>query len=312
MAQWRYSLNTDRLAATMHIAERVCSIAQEKNDSALMIEAYYISAATLYHLGKFEAAREYAMRAIQLWSSGGVRFPSVGIEVPVVTCRCLEALLDWHIGEIAACRAKMAEALALAKALNDMHALAMALWHAGLLGYFDGNPAEVERLASDLIELSTRLNFPYWLAVGAIFGGWTCSARGNTAKGITWIEDGIRDYRATGSMLAMPYYLALKAETLHLAGRTSEALEVIKEAEAAAARSDEHWCGSEVHRLRGIFLTAISADTGLIEDSFYAAIGIAKHQKSVSLEKRAEATYAEYRRQKASGSGGQGFRLPPF
>ena len=33
-------------------------------------------------------------------------------------------------------------------------------------------------------------------------------------------------------------------------------------------------------------------------------------QKSVSLAKRAEASYAEYRRQKASGSGGCGFRLP--
>ena len=30
----------------------------------------------------------------------------------------------------------------------------------------------------------------------------------------------------------------------------------------------------------------------------------------ITLEKRAEATYAEYRRQKASGSGGHGFRLP--
>jgi hypothetical protein len=39
------------------------------------------------------------------------------------------------------------------------------------------------------------------------------------------------------------------------------------------------------------------------------AIRIAKKQKSVSLAKRAEATYAEYRRQKASGSGGRGFRL---
>jgi hypothetical protein len=37
---------------------------------------------------------------------------------------------------------------------------------------------------------------------------------------------------------------------------------------------------------------------------------IAKEQKSVSLEKRAEATHAEYRRQKTSGSGGPGFRLP--
>jgi predicted ATPase len=287
MGRWRYSLNTDRLTATMRIAERACSLAQEQNEPALMIEAYHISAATLYHLGEFEAAREYATRAVQLWPSGGMQFPIEDVEVPVVTCRCLEALLDWHIGEIAASRATMAEALTLAKALNDMHALAMALWYAGLLSYFDGNPEEVERLASDLIELSTRLNFPYWLAVGAIFGGCACSARSDAAKGVSWIENGIRDYRATGSMLAMPYYLALKAEALHLAGRTCEALEAVNEAEAVAERSDERWCGSELHRLRGVFLMAIGADTALIESSFYAAISIAKHQKSVSLEKRA-------------------------
>jgi hypothetical protein len=40
------------------------------------------------------------------------------------------------------------------------------------------------------------------------------------------------------------------------------------------------------------------------------AIDFAREQKSVSLEKRVEGTYAEYRRQKASASGGRGFRLP--
>jgi len=48
----------------------------------------------------------------------------------------------------------------------------------------------------------------------------------------------------------------------------------------------------------------------LIEASFCAAIRIAREQKSVSLEKRAQATYTEYRRQKASASEGRGFRLP--
>jgi hypothetical protein len=47
-----------------------------------------------------------------------------------------------------------------------------------------------------------------------------------------------------------------------------------------------------------------------IEASFSAAIRIAKQQKSVSLQKRAEASYGEYRRQKASASKGRGFRLP--
>jgi hypothetical protein len=59
-----------------------------------------------------------------------------------------------------------------------------------------------------------------------------------------------------------------------------------------------------------VFLAAIGGEESQIEVSFCEAIIIAKEQKSVSLEKRAEATYAEYRRQKASGSGERRIRLP--
>ena len=72
---------------------------------------------------------------------------------------------------------------------------------------------------------------------------------------------------------------------------------------------NRYWC-AELHRLKGVFLTALGADEAQIEASFRAAIRIAKEQKSISLEKRAEGTYAEYRRQKASALGGHGFRLP--
>ena len=80
--------------------------------------------------------------------------------------------------------------------------------------------------------MSTRQNFAFWLPAGEILRGWARSASGNTAEGISWIEGGIRDYRATGAMLRVPYFLALKAESLHFANRVSEALEVITEAEA--------------------------------------------------------------------------------
>ena len=77
-----------------------------------------------------------------------------------------------------------------------------------------------------------------------------------------------------------------------------------------AERSEERfWC-AELHRLRGVFLTVVGAEESQIEASFCEAIRIAKEQKSVSLEKRVEGTYAEYRRQKASASGEHGFRLP--
>ena len=211
--------------------------------------------------------------------------------------------------EIASCQATGAEAISVAKKLNDTNALALALDCGAFLAFFERNPAEVDRFASDLMELSTRHNFLHWLAQGAIFRGWARSASGNTAEGIPWIEQGIRDYRATGSVLSIPTSLAQKAEALHLADRTSEALEAIMEAEALVERFEERCWSAELHRLRGVFLAAMGAEETQIEASFGAAIKIAREQKSISLEKRAEATYAEYRRQKASTSGGRGFRL---
>jgi predicted ATPase len=191
-----------------------------------------------------------------------------------------------------------------------MHALAVALHFAAHLAHRKRNPAEAESLASELIELSTRQNFAQWLAIGAIWRGWARSVSGNTVEGLSWIEEGIENYRATGAVLALAYYLALKAEALHLADRTSEALQAIKDAEAVVQKTEERQHLAELHRLRGVFLTRLGADEVQIEGAFCEAIRTAKAQKSISLTKRAEATYAEYRRQKESGLGGRGFRLP--
>jgi hypothetical protein len=310
---WRYSLVTNKLSATMLIAKRVYSLALDQNDSALMIGAYRALAVTLFYLGDFESAREYALRGIEIWRSGGVQSPVEEVTAPAVTCLLHRSLCDWHRGEIASCHPTMAEAIALAKELNDMHALHVALWAAAILAQFEGDPAEVERLASDLIELSTRQNFSQFLGGGEVLRGWARSAFDGAAEGLAWIEGGIENWMGTGAALAAPpmsYYLALKAEALYLAHRTSAALEAINEAEALAERSEERWWCAELHRLRGVFLAALDADQAEIEASFQAAISTAKEQKSVSLEKRAQATYAEYRRQKANASGGRGLRLP--
>ena len=204
----------------------------------------------------------------------------------------------------------MAAAISLAKELNDMHALTHSLWNAGFLAHFERNPTQVERCASELIELSTRQNFASWLAGAKVVRGWARSVSGDTAEGIAWIEHGIENMRAAGWTLCLPYALSVKAEALHLADRDSEAIETLREAEALAEAHEERWWCAELHRLRGVFLTAVGAEETEIEASFCEAISTAKQQKSISLAKRGEATYAEYRRQKATAPGGRGLRLP--
>jgi MalT-like TPR region len=82
MGQWRYSLMNDKLTATMQIAQRVHSLAQEQNESALMIGAYRALAGTLFFSGDFEAARKYAMRGVQIWRSGGAPSHAEFLDAP--------------------------------------------------------------------------------------------------------------------------------------------------------------------------------------------------------------------------------------
>ena len=295
IGQWRFFLIRGKLPAAMNIAKRVYSLVQEQKNSALMIGGCRALAATFYWSGDFETARQYAQRGIQIWRSRDVQSYVEEVFAPATSCLCIAAMSEWHIGEIASCQANIEEAISLAKELNDMHALSSAFWYAGLLGQFEANPAEVERRALDVIELSTRHAFAGWRRAGTILRGWARSASGETAEGVAWIESGIREIRATGSNLNMPYYLSLKAEALHLADRTLEAFETVCEAQAMVDRSEDRSWSAELHRLRGVLLTVIGVDQIQIEAAFSAAIRTAREQKSISLAKRAEATYADYR-----------------
>jgi tetratricopeptide (TPR) repeat protein len=310
MNQWRYTLMTDKLTAAMQIANRVRSLAKKQNHQGLIMGAYAALANTHCYLGDFEPSRQYALRGLRIWRSGPVKFPVEDIMTPPVLCLIYQGLSEWFLGKIASSRRARTEAISLAKELNDMNALALALYFASVSAVFERNPVEAERLASQLIELSTRYNFAFWLAGTKMLRGWARSASGDSMEGLSWIEQGIEDYRAAGALVGLSIWLALKAEALYLADRTSEALEAISEADGLVERFEVRWWSAELQRLRGLFLTAMGAKETEIEASFRRAISTAKQQKAGSLLARAEKTYAEYCRQKVGASAGQEMRLP--
>jgi len=76
-----------------------------------------------------------------------------------------------------------------------MNAPALALYFASASALFEPNSDQAERLTSELIELSTRYNFAFWLA--GVVRGWVRSVSGNVLEeGLSWLEQGIEDYRA--------------------------------------------------------------------------------------------------------------------
>jgi tetratricopeptide (TPR) repeat protein len=308
--QWRYSFMNENLDASLHLAKRVYAVARKQNNRMLMIGAYRSLVFSLYHLGEFEAASREASHGVELWQGGVASFQVEEMNAPVVTCLIFKGLCEWHFAKIASGEATMSKAVSVAQALNDMHGLGAALLSKALFAYYERDPVRAERFASQAIEISMRQNFATWLALATVLRHWARSALDRTSEGVLRIGEGILSIRVTRSVRWLPYGLAMKAEALHLGGHTPEALEAINEAEELTERSGECCWSAELYRLRGVFLAAMGADETQIEASFCGAIRTAKMQKSISLEKRAEASCAEYRRQSAGAAGRRGFQLP--
>jgi hypothetical protein len=310
IGQWRHNLVSLKLKEAMQIATRMYSLEQQPRDFSLSMKVDMALAVTHYYLGDFAHARQEAASGVRLWHSGEEKSQLEELDEPIIGCLCHKALCAWHWGQIASAHRTMREAILVAKRLKNSHGIAVALHFSATLCYMEQNPSQAERVSSELVEVSTRQHFPHFRAWGTALLGWTRSVAGLFTQGISWLNDGIEELRTSGALLPMPSLLAAKAEALYLANRTAEALDTIKQAETLVEKTEARWWSAEFYRLRAIFLTAMDADEAEIERAFQTAINTAKQQKSTSLRKRAEATYAEYRRQKASTSGRHGFRLP--
>jgi hypothetical protein len=161
-------------------------------------------------------------------------------------------------------------------------------------------------LASDLIELSTRHSFSHWLATGGVLSGWARASSGDTAEGISWIEDGIQDIRATGAIRGVPGCLLLKAEALHLADRNPKLLRQSKRRSRWVKVSDALSRLRNCTVSRGVFLAKVGGDEAEIEEMFCEAIRTAKEQKSTCLTKRVEATSTNSAAERESVRGNTG------
>ena len=100
-------------------------------------------------------------------------------------------------------------------------------------------------------------------------------------------------YEATGSRLFTPFFLALLAEALALAGKIEEALAALDDALAKAAASGERGWDAEIHRLRGDLTGRLPyPDPAKPEDSFRTALAIAREQGTQGYELRAAVSLA--------------------
>lgn len=85
------------------------------------------------------------------------------------------------------------------------------------------------RHATKAMDLSEDHGFKYWIAWCRILRGWAIARKGRADEGCAYIEEGIGEYTATGSLQFVPQARALLAEGLIRSGRIAEASQVLNE-----------------------------------------------------------------------------------
>jgi predicted ATPase len=234
------------------LGEQCLSLAQSVHSPTRLIWAHCVLGMTLFCRGEFALAQDHLEQGITLYDAQKDNpFVSGTIQDPRVTCLCFAALALWSLGYPDQALKRTQEALTSAQELSHPYSLAYALDYAAKLYEFRGERSAAQEQTEALLALSSKQGFPHWLMRGAILRGWALAAQGQGEEGITQMRQGLAAYRATGSEMYRPHFLALLAEAYGKVGRMEEGLTVLAEALTAVDRTGERYYEAELYRLKG-------------------------------------------------------------
>ena len=290
------------------LAHQLMDMAQRYKDPALILEAHFTLWHILFFIEELAAAREHFEQGIALYNKEQHHSQAflTGQDAGV-TSQCFASWVLWLSGFAEQGLDHSHQALALAIELSHPFSLGCALGAIAMFHQYRRDVKAVREQAEAVIALSSEQGFAFWLASGTILRGWALAQQGQAEEGIPQMCQGLAAYRATGSELFVPYFLALLAEGYMKVGQTSEGLSILNEALAMVEKSGERFWEAEFYRLKGELLmkdenihtsdspSGIASSKALqtsVEDCFRQALDIARRQGAKSLELRAACSLA--------------------
>ena len=185
-------------------------------------------------------------------------------------------------------------AVDLARRSEHAFSLALALHVAGMVRHLRGEPEVAGRFGEEELRLSREQGFPFFLAGGLGFTGWSRVSSGDHEGGLALMREGARVYRTTGAEVGTAH-LSHLADALVEAGHIADALEVLAEGEDRVARHGERAYAAEFKRIKGLaMLHDRPAKVPEAVECFRQAIEIARLQEASTLELRAALDLAAF------------------
>jgi predicted ATPase len=292
---WNYAFARAEYQTAHTLGEQLLALAQQVDDTTMLMAAHRVMGQTLLWLGAPAAALTHLTQGIALYDPQQHRASAFLYgEDAGVFCRSHAARTLWYLGYPDQGLARGQEAVMLAQQIAHLYSLGFAWSAAAVFHQFRREGSAAQECAEAAILLAREQGFPLWMAFGAILRGWALVHQGQAQEGIEQIKQGLRALRATGTAILRPYFLSLLAEAHSAMGQREAGLTILTEALTLADTTRERWYAPELYRLKGELLLAQSSDNhSEAETSFHHALDIARTQQAKSLELRAATSLAK-------------------
>jgi predicted ATPase len=155
--------------------------------------------------------------------------------------------------------------------------------------------AALDERAGQLVAVATEQGFPVYGAVGTVHRGWIAVKNGDLADGMSLLRSGAAAYRATGTEMWVPHFLALLALACEIAGQIEEGLALLENGLQIVERTGLRWFEAELNRLKGQLLLR-QGHIAAAEELYRKALSIAEKQEAKLWGLRAAVNLARLRR----------------
>jgi predicted ATPase/predicted Ser/Thr protein kinase len=210
---------------------------------------------------------------------------------PGMTGRAMSSRPLWILGYPDRAVARVSETLTIARSQRQPTMVAFALVINQGIHIYRGEAAEALAMGEEIIALSREYELPQEALWSQAYRGYALHLLGRTSEGIDVLKASLAAQQAISAGLVRPEFLALLADALRQAGRVDEGLQAVDEGFAHAERTFEAGYLAELHRVRGELLR-LTGNAALAEASLREALNYAGRQQAKSFELRAAAALA--------------------
>jgi len=231
------------------IADQVATKLIGASDVRRRLQSNWAVAHILFHQGDIVSAVE-RMDACHDEYDRAHHHPDAVQDLGVM-CLCYSSWGMWELGYPDQALQRAEKVVALAKALDHRFSMGEAYGFRAAVHHFRGEHEAAREDAEFAIKICEDHGFAVWLAHAKLMHGRVVAELGEPAAGIKEMREAYAMWSATGAVATTPFYLAMQAEGLALAGHPDDGLALLRKAIDIVGRCGERYYEAEIMRLFG-------------------------------------------------------------